>query len=276
MTPNREHRFLQWRFILPPEKGGWVWWLGPLVAGVIVAGAIHVDFVFVLIAAVCGFCARQPAAIALKVLRRPRRRADLAPATAWALGYGGVLIGMAIVLYLRQGNWVLIMGVPCALILGLHLWLTWLGKERRQVLVDITAAGTLALTGPAAYWSCGGEDNTAALLLWLLPALQSAASIVHVMLKLEQRRLKTMPSWGARWRSGAPSLIFHAANAVVGVGVYAAGGGNVLVLAAFLIPAVDGVHAVTQPPVRDTPMVIGMRQLGVSSAFMLLVGFGLG
>jgi hypothetical protein len=268
-------RLKQWRFIIPPEKGGWVWWLGPFVVGLLAAGQMRPDAALVVIAAFCGFCVRQPSAIVLKTLRRPHRREDLAPAATWVAIYAIVLAVVALALYLRQGNWVLVMGVPCAGILGLHLWLTWLGKERRQTLVDITAAGALALTGPAAYWSSGGEEYATALLAWLLPALQSTASIVHVLLKLDQRRLREAPPWINRWRNGTSALTLHAFNVAVAIGAIAWGAGNGYLAIAFLLTLADGLHAVAYPPVRKTPMAIGMRQLAVSAAAMFLIGLGL-
>jgi len=261
----------RWRFAVPPEKGAWVWWIGPLIIGVGAARHIPVDFWILLTAAFAGFMIKQPLTLVVKVLSGRRGAPDWGPGVAWSSAYTMVLVVVSALLAARGHARVLLTGIAGVPLFAWHLWLVSRGEERRQIVVDILAAGVLALTAPAAYLTCGGADPFTPWTLWLLTWLQSSASIVHAFLRLDQRRLKGLPSLDERWRSGIPATLHHIINVVVATALTAAGVAPRWTPLAFVIPLLDGIEGVARPPVGVKPGQIGMRQLAVTSAFVMMM-----
>lgn len=270
--------FWQKKVALPPEKGGWVWWIGPLVLGAAAARALHPDLLAVIVAGFAGFSLRQPVNLLLRARARGRAPQDLAAARAWAALYAAALAGAGTWLLLRGHRWALAMAAAGAPVLVWSFALVWRGDERRQHRLQGLAAALLSLTGPAAYWTCGGADRRTALLLWLLPALQSIASIVHVVLRLSQRRLARVPPAAERRRAGLPALAWHAAGLAAALAAWGAGWAHPLVPAAFLLPLGEGIHAVARPPLGVSARRLGLAQLALDIAFLAVAaaGFWLG
>lgn len=264
-------RMWRWYYAVPPEKGAWVWWIGPLIVGVGAARHLTPDLLLLIAAALAGFMIKQPLTLVVKVLSGRRGIPDRGPGIAWTLVYSVVLIVVSVALIAVGHARVLLTGVVGLPLFTWHLWLVAKGDERRQIVVDIAAAGVLALTAPAAYWTCGGGDATVPWVVWTLAWLQSSASIVHAFLRLQQRRLKGTPSRAERWRSGAPSLAHHILNSAIAAILAFAGYAPPLAPVAFVVPLADGIEGVARPPVGAKPGQIGMRQLVVTSLFAALL-----
>jgi hypothetical protein len=137
--------------------------------------------------------------------------------------------------------------------------------------VEIIGAGALALAAPAAYWVSGGGSDPEAWLLWGLTWLQSAASIVHVHLRLEQRRLELMPELASRLRMGRRSLSYNGFNQLASLALALGGWVPTLVPVAFGLTFLDAIEGVFRPAVGTRPRRIGVRQLLISSAFVLMM-----
>ena len=137
--------------------------------------------------------------------------------------------------------------------------------------IELVGAGVLALTAPAAYWVAGGANDRTGWILWLLCWLQSAASIVLVYLRLDQRRWPAAPSTPERWRAGRRVLAYHLFNLLAAALLV----GNQIVpgwvALAFGVMLVDAVDSVARPKIGVRPAAIGMRQLAASSFFVVLV-----
>jgi hypothetical protein len=271
-------RLWQKKVALPPEKGGWVWWIGPLVLGAAAARGLHPDLLAVVVAGFAGFSLRQPVNLILRARARGRTPEELSAARVWAALYALALGLAGLWLVLRGHRWALAMAAAGAPVLGWSFRLVWQGDERHQHRLQALAAALLSLTGPAAYWSCGGRDNRTALLVWLLPVLQSVASIVHVVLRLAQRRLDRVPPAAERWRAGLPALAWHTAGLAAALAAWAAGWAHPLVPAAFLLPLAEGIHAVEHPPLGHSARRLGFQQLALDIAFLAVAaaGFRLG
>jgi hypothetical protein len=264
-------KFFQKRFIVPPEKGGWIWWIGPLVIGVAAAGAVRPALVAVAVGAFSGFCVRQPLTLFIKSYRLPSHAGDRGPAAFWAVVYAAVCALVALALVFAGEARVLALAIPAAPVFAWHFYLVARGNERRQMLRDVLAAMALALAGTAAYWSCGGDDRSVALLVWLLPGLHSSASVVHMFLRLDQRRWDNAGTLDRRLRLGVVPTIHHGANVAVAVAFYSMGLLSIAGVVAFVVCLVEGVWAIVVPQVGHTPKRLGMRQLAVSAVFALLM-----
>jgi hypothetical protein len=143
-------------------------------------------------------------------------------------------------------------------------------EERRQINVEIIATGVLSLAAPAAYWVGLGRYDPTGWWLWILTWLQSAASIVHAYLRLEQRELDQVPAsnvlWKMGWRAFAYTT-FNFASALV-LGLFA-------ILPRFLsipylVQWMETLWGIFHPSVGWKPTRIGIRQLIVSTLWTIL------
>lgn len=267
---STRRRYLVWRVAVPPEKGGWVWWLGPLGVGALAAPELRPELLLVVLGGFCAFSLRQPLTLALKQLRRGK--GDFAPVLFWAGMYSVVLALVGAALLGMGYGGVVVLGLLGVPIFGWHLTLVYFGKERHQHLLDLAAAAALALTGPAAYLSCGGTNTQLALWIFVLSALQSCASVIHMFLRLEQRALRAMPPLRLRLRKGLLPVACHLSALAAAMLATHAGVASLLAVAAMSIPLVEGTGSVLHPPVRATPKEVGVRQLVLSVACLLLQG----
>lgn len=263
--------YLRKHFALPMEHGSWIWLIGPLLVGIAAGGRLSLDLVPLIVAALFLFLIRQPINIFVKALSGRRARSDWKPALFWSAIYS-IIIAVATYLLIQRGHtlllWLALPGLP---VFGWHLWLVAKREDRRQMLLEMIGSGVLALAAPAAYWVTGGEENTIALLVWVLTWVQSAASISHVYLCLEQRELKEPPSRSKSWRSGFGMLLFHLSIFV----------GSIVIALMQIVPwpiplafglmLLNATESVLNPAVGIKPSRIGFRQLGASSLFVLLL-----
>ena len=265
-----------WRkqYALPAEHGSWIWWLGPLFIGLAAGGHPDLDAVLLFLAVLFAFLLRQPSTIIVKAISGRRPKADLVPALFWIIGYG-LIAGLAVWALIASGHpQVVLLAIPGVPVFAWHLWLVSRRAERGQMGIELVGAGVLALAAPAGYWVAGGMSERVPWILWLLTWLQTAASIVFVYLRLEQRKLEATPLPRDRWRQGGRTLIYHAFNLVASLGLAILGWAPWLVPVAFTLMLADALEGVTHPPVGAKPAAIGFRQLGASALFMIVMTLG--
>jgi len=266
--------FFRRRFAVPPEKGGWIWLAGPLAIGVAAAGALRPALAAVVVGALAAFCIRQPLTLSIKSYRSTTHAGDRQPAAFWVVAYGLACVLAALALAANGNVRVVALAVPAIPVFVWHFALVARGSERRQVLRDVLAAFALAMAGTAAYWSCGGDDDATAALVWLLPGLQSGASVVHMLLRLEQRRWEKAGPLTRRLRVGIGPAVYHSANVAIAALLYTGGYVSFATVAAFAVCLAEGLYAVFVPQVGHTPKRLGMRQLAVSVVFAGLLCTG--
>jgi uncharacterized BrkB/YihY/UPF0761 family membrane protein len=107
-------------------------------------------------------------------------------------------------------------------------------------------------------------------VLWLLIWLQSAASIVHAYMRLEQRVLPGVPPRSERWKMGRRALLYTSFNLVLSL---AGGLGGILpifIFAPYLLQWLETLWCITHPALGVKPTHIGLRQLLVSMLFTIL------
>lgn len=265
----------RWRLAVPPEKGGWIWWVGPLVVGAMAAPAFSPSQCLVAVGACAGFCLRQPLTVLARQRRRGAARRDSRPALVWVALYSALLLGVATALVTVGHARVILLAGLALPVLAWHLRLTLGGDTRRHWALDLGAAGALALAAPAAYWAGGGSGIPQTLAVWALPAAQSSASIVHMFTRLDQRALRRLPALSERLKAGATPMAAHLLAFALAVGFWQIGGAGWVVLPAMLVPLLEGAWSVLRPQFGHSPMRIGLRQLAVSAAAMLLLSLGL-
>jgi hypothetical protein len=255
---------------IPQDHGSWVFILSPLLIGLFAGGSFHIDSIPVITAALAAFLIRQPIAIAVKIVSGRRPRTDYPGALFWMSIYAAILI-LSVVWLVVSGNWIItLLAVPALPIFGVHLYLVSRRAERKQAGLEIVATGILALAAPAAYWAGGGPHDLTGWMLWLLCWLQSAASIVHVYMRLEQRGLAGRVTRVMLWKLGRRAMIYTTFDLVV-VSLFCL----LDLLPAFLffpylIQSIETCWGIIRPAIGHKPVKIGLRQLLVSTLFTLL------
>jgi len=265
----------RWRLAVPSEKGGWVWWIGPLVVGAAAGGEPGGALLLVGAGALLAFCFKQPITLITRQFRKVPDRRTLGPPLFWAVLYATALAWIAMLLFRMGHPKIVLLGVLAVPVLGWHMALVYRGRDRHQQVLDISAAFALALIGPAAYWASGGGEPAKALWIWALTATQSMASIVHMFLRLKQRAMSATPPLGDRLDQGFLPVVVHAAGLALALFAWQTGVANIAVVLAMLIPAVEGTWSAYRPQVGHPPKRLGMRQLFVSSGAMLLLALGM-
>jgi hypothetical protein len=258
-----------WRkiYALPAEHGSWIWWIGPLLLGISAAGKIPLDLIPLTAALLFAFLLRQPVSLFVKIKSGRRAKADDAPVMFWLLLYGLLLAAAGVALILRGFDRLLLLLIPGLPVFGWHLWLVSQREERGQRGIEIVGSGVLALAAPAAYWVCRGSGASLPWILWLLAWLQSAASIVLVYLRLEQRGWQAELGLEPKLRAGGRTLAYHLVNVIIAAGLAASGLIPPGLLLAFALMLLDAAAGVVQPAVGQRPARIGLRQLLASISF---------
>ena len=255
---------------LPPEHGAWVFLLGPLLIGLLAAGQVRVPSIYLVVAAVAGFLIRQPVTIVVKALSGRRSRESLPAAGFWIAVYGGIAAIHVLGLVLRGFGYVLWLIVPGLPVLAYHLYLISRRAERRQWLVEIAAAGALALSATAAYWIGVGRPDPVGWWLWVLGWAQSVAAILYAYLRLEQRALEAAPAMAARFRMGRTALAVASGNGIAVSFLCATGALPLWLFLPYLIQVAETLWGVTHPAVGARAKAIGYRQLRISIVFTVL------
>lgn len=254
---------------LPDDHGSWVFLLSPLMIGLFAGGSLKLSHLYLSIALLAIFFLRQPASTLVKTFSNRTSR-KLRPAALFWLVFYGLIAIIGVVQLINLGfsflGW---LAVPGMLVFGWHLWLVSQRRERRQMGVDIIAAGSLALAAPAAFWITAGGPAQTGWWLWLLTWLQSAASIVYAFLRLEQRVLKTTPAQAERWKMGRRAILYSSFNFLLAGVTALLGWLPALIWLPYMIQLAETLWGTSHPAVSVRPTRIGLRQLVVSTLFTL-------
>jgi len=255
---------------LPTDHGSWVFLLSPLLIGLFAGGRWTPAVVPLVVAALAAFLLRQPVTIAVKAYSGRRSRSDLPAARFWILIYG--LIGLlAVAILFALGFWyLLVLALPAAPVFGWHLYLVSRREERRQLGVEIVGSGVLALAAPAALWVTFGHADPRGWWLFALTWFQSAASIVHAYLRLEQRELIIAPELPMRLKMARRALLYTTFNLLAVIAFSLAGYLPRLLPLPYALQWAETVWGTLRPAIGVRPTLIGVRQLIVSSLFTLL------
>ena len=268
-TFNRNNLFLR-HVALPSDHGSWVFLLSPLLVGLFAGSSWSVATIYLVIAALAAFLIRQPVTIAVKVYSGRRNRRDLAAAWFWIAVYS--LIGaLGLVGLVMQGfAYLFILALPGIPVFVWHLYLVSKRAERRRMGVEIVGSGVLAMAAPAGYWIGVGSLDSTGWLLLALTWLQSAASIVHAYLRLEQRELDLVPDIKNRLKMGRRAIIYTTFNLIFVAALAMISLVSPLLPLPYALQWGETIWGTLNPAIGMRPTAIGFRQLFVSSLFTLL------
>lgn len=256
--------------LLPQDHGSWVFLFSPLLVGIFAGNQFTLGSLSLVVAVVAAFLIRQPATMAVKAYAGRRTRGDLPAALVWILIYGFILALALYELTTAGFGYMLILGLPGVLVFTWHLRLVSQRQERRQVNVEIIATGVLSLAAPAAYWVGMGRYDPTGWWLWVLVWLQTAASIVHAYMRLEQRELRVTPAPRDLWKIGLPALIYTTLNLIMTLSLGLASSLPPLLFVPYLLQWLETVWGVFHPAIKWKPTQIGIRQLIVSTLWTIL------
>ena len=268
-TFNRNNLFLR-HVALPSDHGSWVFLLSPLLIGLFAGSSWSVATIYLVIAALAAFLIRQPVTIAVKVYSGRRTRRDLAAAWFWIAVYS--LIGaVGLVGLVTQGfAYLFILALPGIPVFVWHLYLVSKRAERRRMGVEIVGSGVLAMAAPAGYWIGVGSLDSTGWLLLALTWLQSAASIVHAYLRLDQRELSVVPDIKNRLKIGRRAIIYTSFNLIFVAALAMISLVSPLLSLPYALQWGETIWGTLNPAIGMRPTAIGFRQLFVSSLFTLL------
>jgi len=191
-------------------------WLGPFAAGLGLAWRLGWAVLWTLLGVLLLFLARQPMIMLVKALSGRRSRDDVEPALIWLFIYGLLAVVPLIALVAAGRAALFWLALPALPPLAWQLWLVTRRAERHMT-VELAGSGALALAAPAAYYAATGRLDSTALAVWLLCWCQSAAAIVYVYLRLEQRRMTAVPSRADQWARGKRAVFYHCFNLVASI-----------------------------------------------------------
>jgi hypothetical protein len=262
--------YLRKHIALPSDHGSWVFVLSPLLIGLFAGGRFTVASAFLVMAVMAVFLLRQPVTMTVKALSGRRSRRDLPPAGLWA-GIYTLVAGLAAVGLAFEGyDYLLALVLPGLVVFVWHLALVSRRAERRQAGVEIIGCGVLALAAPAAYWVGKGHPDPTGWWLFGLTWFQSAASIVHAYLRLEQRALPSVPDLRERLVLGRRALLYTSFNLAATLILAAIGVLPRLIFIPYVVQWLETIWGTLQPAVGVKPTLIGLRQLAVSTLFTAL------
>lgn len=269
VNPALKSMLFQRHIAVPVEHGSWVFLLGPIMVGLVASGGFKGAQGWVILAALAGFFFRQPLTIFVKVISRRRPVKERLPALFWMGVYGGIALIAVIGLIVQGLGFLVVLALPALPVLLWHLWLVSRREERRKPIVEIAGSGVLGLAAPAVYWAGIGELNMEGWLLWLLLWLQAIGSILYAYLRLNQREWKSSPALADKIRAGILPLLVCGGSVVL-VGVFSlAGTLPSLLPLAYVIQFGEAIWGTLRPAVGVKPVAIGVRQLIISTLFML-------
>jgi hypothetical protein len=267
--PNQQTIFLR-HIALPQDHGSWIFLISPLVIGLFAGGRWISASGFLILAALAAFLIRQPTTIVVKVYSNRRSRRELHVALIWIGIYA--LLGLASLagLIAEGYGYLLYLAIPAAPVFAWHLYLVSRRSERRQAGVEIVGSGVLALAAPAAYWVARGQTDAMGWWLFGLAWFQSAASIVHAYMRLEQRGLNEAPDLAMRLVLGRRALLYTTFNLSAVAVLSVTGVLPILLPIPYLLQWGETLWGTLNPAINVKPTLIGLRQLIVSILFTFL------
>lgn len=258
------------QIFLPQDHGSWVFIFSPLLIGLFAGGRFTLASLSLVVASVAAFLIRQPITVAVKAYSGRRAKSDLPAARFWIIVYGVIILISLTGLICAGFGYLLYLAIPGVPVFAWHLWLVSKREERRQVNVEIIATGVLSLAAPAAYWVGIGHYDPRGWWLWILVWLQTAASIVHAYLRLEQRDHAEDLERAELWKMGMRAFVYTTFNLVL---VLALGLFSILprfLFIPYLVQWMETLWGIFHPAIKWKPTRIGIRQLIVSTLWTIL------
>lgn len=172
------------REFIPREHGAWAMWIVPMLSAALVA-RFSIAFFLLLICFALLYVVHHPIVLMARrksiVDSRDMKKIALVAMIAVAAGL------CLVVLYGRV--WLLAFGAVEAAIF-LSSIKSFLERDQRSLLNELTVVAALTLSGPASYYAITGLLNTLALLLYVLNFLFFGSSVFYVKTRIEFLKMK--------------------------------------------------------------------------------------
>lgn len=265
-----QSRLFRKHVAIPQDHGSWVFILSPLLIGIFAGQTFNYATFNLIVAAMCMFMLRQPLTVLVKIFSGRRPKDEMTAAQFWVAVYGMVALVSVIALALEGFQYVLYLAGPGAPVFAWHLWLVSRREERKQAGVEILATGALSLAAPAAYWIGVERYDPTGWWLWILVWAQTAASIVHAYMRLEQRALNSIPTRGDLWKTGFRAALYTTLNLASTLTLSLLGFLPALIFLPYLLQWAETIWGVFHPAIGWKPTRIGIRQLSVSTLWTIL------
>ncbi len=250
-----------WKAVaLPTEHGGWGLTLEPCLLGLLVAPSLA--GVALAMATFLAFLVRTPLKLALVDRRRGRRLDRTRLATRIAAGEGLVLVALAAAATALAGPVIWLPVVAAVPLVAVEGWYEVRSKGRRLVPELAGAVGVSAAAASIAL--AGGASATLAVGLWLVLAGRCATSIPQV-------RAQVLALHG---RSASAGSTVAGDLAAIGLGVAAVLLDGALLAGAVALLVVVVVQWLLARRPAPAAKVIGLRQLGLGLAVVLVTAAG--
>ncbi len=201
--------------IIPREHGAWAMWIVPMLSAALVT---HLSFSFILLL-VCFtlmYVVHHPI---VSLAKRHWKWRDGEKALVASFAAPALLLGVSLVLYYDL-PWLLVFG-GLESVLFLFSVRTYLDREQRTFLNELTVVAALTLSGPAAYYSITHVLDGKAFLVYLLNFLFFGSSVFYVKMRIEFIRTKGV--WiGSAARARVMTVIYHILliAAMISAGIY--------------------------------------------------------
>jgi hypothetical protein len=265
-----QSRLFRKHIAIPQDHGSWVFILSPLLIGIFAGRTFNYSTFFLIAAAMCMFMLRQPLTVLVKIFSGRRSKDEMAAAQFWLAVYGVVALVSVIALVLEGFHYVLYLAGPGLPVFAWHLWLVSRREERRQAGVEILATGALSLAAPAAYWIGLERYDPTGWWLWILVWVQTAASIVHAYMRLEQRALNHIPARSELWKMGSRAALYTTFNLASTLTLSLLAILPALIFLPYLLQWTETLWGIFRPAIGWKPTRIGIRQLIVSALWTTL------
>ncbi len=250
----------------PIEHGGWGFLAEPLLLGLALAPSVA--GLAIGLGTVAAFLMRHPA----KLFWRNRHRLDASPRFRWARRFALLYAALALACFAAAaalGGWRPL--VPFAVLSPLLAVYAAFdaSNQARRLLPELAAPMGLAASAPAIALA-GGWEPLGAWVLWLLLQARAVPSILYVRARLRLERGTEIDR--------RPSFLSHAAAALVGVVLAAAGLGpwlSAVALGVLWARSVRGLSAGRRPAKAKE---VGFSELafGIGYVAATIAGYGLG
>jgi hypothetical protein len=273
LRPSKPQALFRRHIALPSEHGSWVFLLSPLLIGLFAGGRWTMATVYLIVAALAAFLIRQPITTLVKIFSHRRSRQELSAAWFWTAAYGAITLLALAGLILHGFSYLLILAIPGVPVFAWYLYLVSKRAERRQMGVEVVGSGVLALTAPAALWVAVGAPDAMGWWLFALSWFQSAASIVHAYLRLEQRVLTEAPVLAMRIELARRALLYTSFNLLAVIFFSFTGFLPHWLFLPYAVQWLETLWGTFHPAIGLKPTRIGLRQLLVSTLFTLLFIF---
>lgn len=255
---------------VPQDHGSWVFIFSPIIIGLFILGHFRLEELGIVLGSITFFLFRQPLTAIIKMLSGRRDNRDMYLAVVWVGIYGILfLASLGIVLFYQQYYFIQGMAFPAIIMMGWQFVLVAKRNERRQKIFEALSTGLLSFIAPALFWVHNPPFDRIGLILWLLIALQSIASIFYAYTRLEQRVWTENKPVLERLKVSATTIGITLFNLVF---CYFLGQFNLVstfLWIAFSFQFIETSISVIKPAIGVKPTIIGFRQTVVSVLFLV-------